>query len=65
MPNRKPAPLQQQQQRDILLDSNPDFGVPGTGRGRGGGGGRGPSPMMTTNARGGGVGGMGGYGAAM
>jgi hypothetical protein len=43
MPNRRPVP----QQQDILLNSNPDFQLPGGRGGRGngrGGGGRGPSP---------------------
>jgi hypothetical protein len=40
MPNRRPLP----QQQDILLNSNPDFQLPGRG-GRGGGG-RGPSPAQ-------------------
>jgi len=35
MPNRRPTNPPQQQQRDLLLNSNPDFQLP-TGRGRGG-----------------------------
>ncbi|KAG4431926.1 hypothetical protein IFR05_012596 [Cadophora sp. M221] len=49
MPTRRPAP----QQNDILLNSNPDFQLPG-GRGRGGyprGGGRpGPGPGVVPNS---------------
>lgn len=44
MPNRRPTNPPQQQQRDLLLNSNPDFQLP-TGRGRGGAAaGRGRAP---------------------
>ena len=47
MPNRRPVAQQQQEQQDILLNSNPDFQLPGGRGGRGNGrGGRGPSPAM-------------------
>jgi hypothetical protein len=43
MPTRRPLP----QQQDVLLNSNPDFQLPGSRGGRGGGrGGRGPSPAL-------------------
>jgi hypothetical protein len=44
MPNRRPTNPPQQQQRDLLLNSNPDFQLPGGRGGRGGAAARGRIP---------------------